>query len=45
MLHREIIAVRSQIHKKHTDTLRGQNVEFLIVEYGGTYSDYLALKR
>ena len=28
MLYREIIAVCSQIHTKHTDTLCGQNVEF-----------------
>jgi hypothetical protein len=29
MLYREIIAVCSQIHTKHLDTLRGQNVELL----------------
>jgi hypothetical protein len=28
MLYREIIAVCSQIHTKHTNTLCGQNVEF-----------------
>jgi len=28
MLYREIIAVCSQIHKKHINTLCGQNVEF-----------------
>ena len=28
MLYREIIAVCSQIHTKHINTLRGQNVEF-----------------
>ena len=27
MLYREIIAVCSQIHTKHINTLRGQNVE------------------
>ena len=32
MLYREIIAVRSQIHTKHTNTLCGQNVELLNVE-------------
>jgi len=32
MLHREIIAVCSEIHTKHTNTLRGQNVELLNVE-------------
>jgi len=29
MLHTEIIAVCSQIHTKHINTLCGQNVEFL----------------
>jgi len=29
MLYREIIAVSSQIHTKHINTLCGQNVEFL----------------
>ena len=29
MLYREIIAVYSEIHTKHTNTLFGQNVEFL----------------
>jgi len=32
MLYREIIAVCSQIHTKHTNTLCGQNVELLNVE-------------
>jgi len=32
MLHREIIAVCSQIHTKHINTLRGQNVELLNVK-------------
>ena len=32
MLHREIIAVCSQIHTKHINTLCGQNVELLIVK-------------
>jgi hypothetical protein len=32
MLHREIIAVCSQIHTKHTNTLCGQNVELLNVK-------------
>ena len=31
MLYREIIAVCSQIHTKHINTLCGQNVEFFIV--------------
>jgi len=36
MLYREIIAVCSQIHTKHTNTLCGQNVEFVKVKSGGT---------
>jgi hypothetical protein len=32
MLYREIIAVCSQIHTKHTNTLCGQNVEMLNVK-------------
>jgi len=32
MLYREIIAVCSQIHTEHTNTLFGQNVEFLKVK-------------
>ena len=32
MLLSEIIAVCSQIHTKHINTLRGQNVEFLSVK-------------
>jgi hypothetical protein len=31
MLYREIIAVCSQIHTKHTNTLCGQNVEYIVV--------------
>ena len=31
MLYREIIAVCSQIHTKHTNTLCGQNVDLLNV--------------
>jgi hypothetical protein len=42
MLYREIIAVCSQIHMKNINTLCGQNVELLIVEPGGTYSDQYA---
>ena len=45
MLYREIIAVFSQIHTKHINTLCGQNVELLNVNLGGTYSDLWALKR
>jgi len=32
MLYREIIAVCSQIHTKHTNSLCGQNVELLKVK-------------
>jgi hypothetical protein len=40
MLHREIIAVCSEIHTKHINTLCGQNVELLNVKPGGTYSNH-----
>jgi len=43
MLYREIIAVCSEIHTKHINTLCGQNVEFTNVKPGGTYSDHWAL--
>jgi len=32
MLYREVIAVCSEIHRKHTNTMRGQNVELLNVK-------------
>jgi hypothetical protein len=35
MLHREMIAVCSQINIKHVNTLCGQNVEFVSVKSGG----------
>jgi hypothetical protein len=44
MLYREIIAVCPEIHTKHINTLCGQNVEFLNVKPGGTYSNHWALK-
>jgi hypothetical protein len=44
MLYREIIAVCSEIHTKHINTLCGQNVEFVNVKPGGTYSNRRALK-
>jgi hypothetical protein len=34
MLYREIIAVCSEIHTKHINTLCGQNVEFMNVKPG-----------
>jgi hypothetical protein len=43
MLYREITAVCSQIHRKHINTLCGQNVEFVTVKLGGKYSDHCAV--
>jgi len=40
MLYWEIIAVCSQIHTKHINTLCGQNVGFVNFKPGGTYSDH-----
>jgi hypothetical protein len=39
MLYSEIIAVGSEIHTKHINTLCGQNVEFVNAKPGGTYSN------
>ena len=39
MLYREIIAVCSQTHTKHINTLGGQNVEFVTVQPGCIYSN------
>ena len=45
MLYREIIAVCSQIHTKHINTLCGQYAEFCNVKPGGTYcSNHWALE-
>jgi len=44
MLYREIIAVCSQIHTKHMNTLCGQNVGFVKVKPSGSYSNHRALK-
>ena len=38
MLYREIIAVCSQMHIKHKNTLCGQKAELLNVKLCGTYS-------
>jgi hypothetical protein len=43
MLYREITAVCSEIHTKHVNTLCVQNVEFVNVKPGGTYSNHWAL--
>ena len=40
MLYREIIAVCSDIHTKHINALCGQDVGFVNVKLGGTYSDH-----
>ena len=45
MLYREIIAVCSQTHTKHINTLCGQNVEFVSVKPGGIYTNHWALRR
>ena len=44
MLCREIIAVCSEIHTKHINTLCGQNAELLNVKPGGIYSYHWDLK-
>ena len=44
MLYREIIAVCSQIHTKHINTLWGQNVEFVIITSSGAYRDHCAVR-
>jgi hypothetical protein len=44
MLYSEIIAVCSQIHTKHINTLCGQNVGFVNFKPGGTYSNHWGLK-
>jgi hypothetical protein len=43
MLYREIIALCSLIPTEHINILYGQNVEFVNVKPGGTYSDHCAL--
>jgi hypothetical protein len=44
MLYSEIIAVCSEIHTKHINTVCGKNVEFVNVKHGGTYSNHWDLK-
>ena len=44
MLYRAIIALFSQIHTKHINTLCGRNVEFVSVKPGVTSSDHWAFK-
>jgi len=44
MFYREMIAVCSQIHTKHLNTLCGQSVEFVKVKPSGTYCNHWAFK-
>jgi hypothetical protein len=44
MLYGEIIAVCSEIHTKHINTLCGQNVDFVNVKPGGAYGYHDASK-
>ena len=44
MLCREIIAVCSQIHTKHTSALGEQDVGFVKCLTGGTYCDHWGLQ-
>jgi hypothetical protein len=44
MLYSEIIVVCSEIHTKQINTLCGQNVEFVNVKPGGTYTNQWAVK-
>ena len=43
MLYREIIAVCSEIHTKHTNTLCRQNVDLLDVKPCGTHINHRAV--
>jgi hypothetical protein len=43
MLYSEIMAVSSEIHTKHINTLCRQKVELLNVKHGGIYSNRWAL--
>jgi hypothetical protein len=45
MLYREIIAVCSEIHTKHINTLCGQNVEFVNVIPDGIYVNIQSVPR
>jgi hypothetical protein len=41
----EIIAVYSEIHTKHINTLCGQNVKFFNVTLGGTYNNHRVFRK
>jgi len=40
MLYKEIMAVCSEVHTKHINTLCGRNVEFVNVKLDGKYSNH-----
>jgi hypothetical protein len=44
MLFKEIIAVYSENHTKHINTLHGQDAVLQIAKVGGTYSYHWVLK-
>jgi hypothetical protein len=44
MLYREIIAVSSEIHTKHINTMYGQKAELLNVKPSGIYTNHFDLK-
>jgi hypothetical protein len=44
MLFRETVAVYCENHTEHTNTLCGQNAEFLYDKANGTYSNQLAVE-
>jgi len=44
MLYREIIAVCSEIHTKHINTVCGQDLRYLNIKLVGMYSNRLVLK-
>jgi hypothetical protein len=44
MLFRETVAVYSENHMEHTDTLCGQNAEFVIIKAGDMHDTNHALK-
>jgi len=44
MLYREIMVVCSEIHRKHINTLCGQNADLLNVKPVGTYNNHCFFK-
>jgi hypothetical protein len=44
MVFRETIVIYCKNESKHTNTLRGQNIEIYYVKAGGIYSNHWALK-